>query len=79
MLAIERLARRVRRVPLTILIGLALMATGVLLGVAPLGSTSHHDHTGLGGEHFAHMIVIAGMVLVLAGVVAHGVRTQRRA
>lgn len=65
--------------PLTILIGLALMATGVLLGVVPVGSTSHHDHTGFGSEHVTHVVVIAGMVLVLAGVVAHGVRTQRRA
>ena len=30
------------------------------------------------GEHFAHLGVVIGMVLVLAGVVADGLRTQRR-
>ena len=29
-------------------------------------------------EHFAHLVVVVGMVLVLAGIVADGVRTQRR-
>ena len=29
-------------------------------------------------EHVAHLVVIVGMVLVLAGVVADGVRSQRR-
>jgi hypothetical protein len=30
------------------------------------------------GEHLSHLVVVAGMVLVLAGIVADGVRTQRR-
>lgn len=30
------------------------------------------------GEHFAHLVVVIGMVLVLAGIVADGVRSQRR-
>lgn len=30
------------------------------------------------GEHIAHLVVIAGMVLVLAGIVADGIRMQRR-
>ena len=38
----------------------------VLIGAFPLG------------EHFAHLVVVIGMVLVLAGVVADGIRTQRR-
>jgi hypothetical protein len=29
-------------------------------------------------EHFAHLVVLAGMVIVLAGIVTDGVRTQRR-
>ena len=30
------------------------------------------------GEHFAHLVVVIGMVLVLAGIVADGLRSQRR-
>jgi hypothetical protein len=30
------------------------------------------------GEHFAHLVVVIGMVLVLAGIVADGIRMQRR-
>lgn len=30
------------------------------------------------GEHLAHLVVVLGMVVVLAGIVADGVRTQRR-
>jgi hypothetical protein len=30
------------------------------------------------GEHVAHLVVVIGMVLVLAGVVADGLRMQRR-
>ena len=30
------------------------------------------------GEHFAHLVVVIGMVLVLAGIVADGLRMQRR-
>ena len=50
-----------------ILIGLALMAAGGALEVVVhLGPTSHHAHSGLGGEHIGHLVAIAGMVLVLA-------------
>jgi len=30
------------------------------------------------GEHFAHLVVVIGMVVVLAGIVADGIRMQRR-
>ena len=30
------------------------------------------------GEHFAHLVVVIGMALVLAGIVADGLRSQRR-
>jgi hypothetical protein len=30
------------------------------------------------GEHFAHLVVLVGMVLVLVGIVADGIRSQRR-
>ncbi len=29
-------------------------------------------------EHFAHLVALTGMVLVLAGIVADGIRAQRR-
>src|SRR5688500_4055777 len=38
----------------------------VLIGSFPLG------------EHLAHLVVVLGMALVLAGIVADGVRSQRR-
>ncbi len=41
-------------------------AHDVLIGSFPLG------------EHFAHLVVVMGMVIVLAGIVADGIRTQRR-
>jgi hypothetical protein len=79
MLAID-LARKARRLPLVILIGLVLMAAGALLDVAiQLGTASHHaHHEGFGRAHVGHLVAIAGMVLVLVGVVAHGVRSHRR-
>ena len=78
MLAID-LMRRVRRLPLLVLIGLLLMAVGGVLDVMlHLGPVSHHGHEPFGSEHVAHLVGIAGMVLVLAGVVTHGARRRAR-
>ncbi len=79
MLAIE-IVRKARQLPLMILIGLVLMAGGALFDVVlQLGTASHHaHHEGFGGAHIGHLVAIAGMVLVLAGVVAHGVRSHGR-
>ena len=79
MLAID-LARRARHLPLVILIGLVLMAAGALLDVVfQLGPASHHGHQRASGRsHIGHLVAIAGMALVLVGVVAHGVRNHRR-
>jgi hypothetical protein len=30
------------------------------------------------GEHFAHLVVVVGMALALAGIVADGIHSQRR-
>ena len=61
-------------------LGLALMVfAGVLdvvVHVAGDGHTGHHHE--LGPEHLAHFLSIAGMVLVLAGVVTDGARRQLR-
>ena len=78
MFAID-IARKARQLSPVILVGLVLMAAGALLDVVvQLGSASHHGHAGLGRAHIGHLAAIAGMVLVLVGVVAHGVRSHRR-
>ena len=72
------LMRPLQRIPLLVLLGLLLMATGAVVDVVVhLGPV--HDHGGAAfDEHAAHLIGITGMVLVLAGVVTHGVRCQLR-
>jgi hypothetical protein len=78
MFAIQRL-RALRRLPVAVLIGLAVMAVGGVLDVViHLGPAEHHVHQGVVSEHVAHLVGIAGMTLVLAGVVIHGVRSHRR-
>ena len=70
---------RIRRLPLAMVLGLALMAVGGVLDVViHLGPVDHHVHAGLASEHAAHLVGIAGMALVLAGVVIHGARHQTR-
>lgn len=69
--------RLLRRISLLVMLGLLLMATGAVVDVVVhLGPV--HDHTGGLDEHGAHLIGIAGMALVLAGVVTHGARRQFR-
>ena len=68
-----------RRLPLLMLLGLLVMAVGGVLDVVMhLGSGTHGSHPGLWTEHLAHTVGIAGMTLVLVGVVVHGARRQRR-
>ena len=78
MFAIQRL-KRLGRLPLAVLIGVAVMVVGGVLDVAiHLGPVEHHVHGGFSSEHVAHLVGIAGMTLVLVGVVIHGVRSHRR-
>lgn len=77
MLAIH-LARFVRRIPLVVLLGLLLMATGAVGDVVVHFGPVHDHGTGVLDEHGAHLMGIAGMALVLAGVVTHGARRQLR-
>lgn len=62
-------------------VGLAVIALGLLLDLTEHGFVSHADDVVVAGfplaEHAAHLVVIVGMVLVLAGVVADGVRIHR--
>jgi hypothetical protein len=78
MLSIE-VGRTARRLPPVILVGVVLMVAGALLDVIVLASAGHHGHEELAGQHLAHMAAVAGMVLVLVGVVTRGVRSHRRA
>ena len=78
MLVIQAL-NALRRLPPLMLIGLLVMAIGgaldVVIHLQPVG---HGAHDGFGAEHLAHVVGIAGMSLVLAGLVLHGARRQRR-
>ena len=69
-------------VPFAAQIGAVVIATGLAFDLAA-HTVLHHVHDELIGafplgEHLAHLVVVIGMVLVLAGVVADGLRTQRR-
>jgi len=85
MLAIDvtrEAARTVRRLPLVMIIGLLAMAAAGVLDVVvhlgSVGSSGHVGHHGVVPEHLAHLVGVAGMVLVLAGVVIDGLRRQLR-
>ncbi len=72
---------RIRQLPLTMILGLAVIAVGGVLDVViHLGPVDHHAHEQFVTAHGAHLVGIAGMALVLAGVVMHGARhhTRRR-
>ena len=61
------------------LAGLVVMAIGGLLDVViHVALTPHAHDADLGSEHLAHLVGIAGMSLVLAGLVLHGARRHRR-
>lgn len=82
MLTIEvarQTAVEVRSLPAMSRAGLVVMAAALALDVAiHLASDGHAGHEHAGPEQLAHLLGIVGMVLVLAGVVIHGVRRQLR-
>ena len=62
--------------------GAVVIAAGLLLDLVA-HSVLHSVHDELIGafplgEHFAHLVVVIGMALVLAGIVADGIRSPRR-
>ena len=70
---------RIRQLPLAMVLGLALMAVGGVLDVViHLGPVDHHAHEAFVSAHGGHVVGIAGMALVLAGVVMHGAHHQTR-
>jgi hypothetical protein len=80
MLTIERtrrLSHELSALPVLTRIGLALIVFAGAFDVAVhLAAGQHAGHTGI--AHVAHLVGIAGMALVMAGVVIHGVRRQPR-
>ena len=69
-------------VPRLAKVGGAVMAIGLLVDLAA-HSVLHPVHDELIGafplgEHFAHLVIVIGMVIVLGGIVADGIRSQRR-
>jgi len=81
----ERLVERITGglpVPHLAKLGAIVIAVGLLGDLFEHTVVAHvHDEL-VGafpvGEHAAHLIVLVGMVLVLAGTVAGGIRSQRR-
>jgi hypothetical protein len=62
--------------------GAVVIAAGLLIDLVA-HSVLHPVHDELIGafplgEHFAHLVIVIGMVLVLAGIVADGIGSQRR-
>lgn len=62
--------------------GALAVAAGLLIDIAA-HTVLHPEHDAVigglpPGEHLAHLVVVIGMVLVLAGIVADGARSQRR-
>lgn len=61
------------------LAGLLVMGIGGLLDVViHVAPTAHAHGADRVSEHLAHLVGIAGMSLVLAGLVFHGARRHRR-
>jgi hypothetical protein len=81
MLAIETMVRELGALPVLTRVGLAVLVLGGLgdlaAHVAILGESTSHEHGFTPVEAAAHLVVFAGMVLVLLGVVVDGVRRPR--
>ena len=74
--ALRDVARQLSGIPTVVAIGLLVivMGLGIDLGVHTLAPHAHVDGGFDPSEHMAHLIIVVGMALTLAGVVAHGVR-----
>jgi hypothetical protein len=83
MLSIDTLrdvAHRLNGIPTVVAIGLLVivMGVGIDLGVHTIAPRAHVDSGFDPSEHMAHLVVVVGMAITLAGVVADGVRRQVR-
>jgi hypothetical protein len=81
MLAIESVVRDIRPLPALTRVGLAVLVLGGLADlaahIAVTAPETGHGHGFTPAEVEAHLVVLAGMVLVLIGVVVDGVRRTR--
>ena len=77
---LERVYETAHQLPLASKLGFTVMVVGIAADVlAHLDGALDHHHGGVTGpELSAHLIVFAGMALVLIGVVIDGVRSGRR-
>jgi hypothetical protein len=71
-----------RPVPGLAKVGALVIVLGLLADINEHAFVSHVNDAVIGSfplaEHAAHFVVLLGMVLVLAGIVADGIRAQRR-
>jgi hypothetical protein len=71
-----------RSVPRATMLGIVTIVVGLATDLVEHTVVSHaHDAIVAGfalGEHAAHLLVLVGMVLVLGGIVADGMRAARR-
>ena len=77
---IRRLVCEARAFPRVAKVGLIVMLFGFIADLAEHTVIPHADELVIAGfpatEHAAHVVVIMGMVFVLGGVLADGVRTS---
>ena len=78
--AVDWVSETTHQLPLGSKIGLAVMVLGIGVDlIAHLDPALDHHHGGATGQELsAHLVVFAGMALVLIGVVIDGVRSGRR-
>jgi len=83
MLSIDALREAVRQlsgIPNVVAIGVLVIVIGVGVDLVVHAFVAHgHADAGFDpSEHMAHLVVVVGMAITLAGVVADGVRRQVR-
>ena len=77
MLALERVWSQFLAAPGLVRLGIGVMAFGGLADVVTHLGVPGASAASAGGDHSAHLVGFAGMVLVQAGVVLDGVRRSR--
>ena len=77
---VRRVATAVAQLPRLVRLGLATVAFGLVFdasehsfSLAPLAASARFSAE----QHLAHLVVLVGMVLVLAGAIADGITTGR--
>lgn len=81
MSSLQRVAHEAARIPAASKLGFGVMIVGLVVDLlAHLTVGVDHAHGGATGtELSAHLVVFAGMLIVLLGVIVDGVRSNHRA